>query len=179
MTWRKINAALAAAWAICVPVSLVTGWVYSLLFVSLASIYANFATHVAGWRADVPTDKNAESTPTRRRSLSELLGIDRCDECGEAPCENRSPRAVEKPLQTGEKVEAAGIEPACQSRRESPNSRDFSARVEFADHGALEVEGRFVFLKSDFHYSSHGVTLEEAIPKLEFILRAAKLAQEV
>ncbi len=54
MTWRYANAMLAVAWALMVPVSLATGWVYSVAFVSFASIYANAATHLAGWRADVP-----------------------------------------------------------------------------------------------------------------------------
>lgn len=54
MTWRRANLALAFFWAAMVPVSIATGWIYSLAFISAASIYANFATHVAGWRADVP-----------------------------------------------------------------------------------------------------------------------------
>lgn len=61
MTWRRVNLSLAILWALMVPLSLVTGWVYSVAFVSLASIYANSATHLAGWRADVPT--GTESKP--------------------------------------------------------------------------------------------------------------------
>lgn len=55
VTWRRANLYLAIAWAVMVPVALATGWVYSVAFVSLASLYANAATHIAGWRADVPT----------------------------------------------------------------------------------------------------------------------------
>lgn len=55
-TWRKINLGLAIAWAIMVPVSIVTGWLYSLAFISAVSIYANFVSHVAAWRADVPNE---------------------------------------------------------------------------------------------------------------------------
>jgi hypothetical protein len=55
VTWRRANLCLAVCWAVMVPVSLATGWVYSVAFVSLASLYANAATHIAGWRADVPT----------------------------------------------------------------------------------------------------------------------------
>lgn len=55
MSWRRANLALAIAWAVMVPISFATGWVYSVAFVSLASLYANAATHLAGWRADVPT----------------------------------------------------------------------------------------------------------------------------
>lgn len=54
--WRRLNFALFAVWALMVPVSVFTGWIYSLAFVSFASIYANAATHLAGWRADEPSD---------------------------------------------------------------------------------------------------------------------------
>jgi hypothetical protein len=55
VTWRRANLWLAVVWSVMVPVSLATGWVYSVAFVSLASIYANAATHLAGWRADSPS----------------------------------------------------------------------------------------------------------------------------
>lgn len=56
MTWRRANFWLSVVWAVMVPVTLVTGWVYSIAFIALASIYANFASHLAAWRADVPTE---------------------------------------------------------------------------------------------------------------------------
>jgi hypothetical protein len=52
---RTVNLVLAVAWACMVPLSLWTGWVYSIAFTGLASIYANAATHWAGARADTPT----------------------------------------------------------------------------------------------------------------------------
>lgn len=55
--FRRINLILAIAWLIMVPVSIVTGWLYSLAFISAVSIYANFVSHVAAWRADVPDDE--------------------------------------------------------------------------------------------------------------------------
>jgi uncharacterized membrane protein YhaH (DUF805 family) len=56
MTWRRANFWLAVVWALMIPVSVATGWIYSLAFISAASIYANVASHVAAWRADVPLD---------------------------------------------------------------------------------------------------------------------------
>lgn len=41
------------------PVAIVTGWLYSLAFISAVSIYANFASHLAAWRADVPMEEEA------------------------------------------------------------------------------------------------------------------------
>lgn len=36
-------------WVVMVPVSLVTGWVESLVFISACSIYANAASHFSAW----------------------------------------------------------------------------------------------------------------------------------
>lgn len=55
MTWRRANLWLAIAWTAMIPVAIVTGWLYSLAFISAVSIYANAAGHLAAWRADVPT----------------------------------------------------------------------------------------------------------------------------
>jgi hypothetical protein len=35
-----------------IPVAYITGWLYSLAFISAASIYANAASHLAAWLAD-------------------------------------------------------------------------------------------------------------------------------
>jgi hypothetical protein len=53
VTWRVVNLALAIAWLLMVPVAYFTGWLYSLLFISACSIYANAASHLSAWRADV------------------------------------------------------------------------------------------------------------------------------
>lgn len=59
MTMRKVNLMLTVAWAAMLPISYETGWIYSIAFISLASIYANFASHLAAWRADVPITDDA------------------------------------------------------------------------------------------------------------------------
>jgi hypothetical protein len=51
---RKLNFLLAVGWAVMIPVAIMTGWLYSIAFISTVSIYANFISHVAAWRADVP-----------------------------------------------------------------------------------------------------------------------------
>lgn len=50
--WKNINMALTFVWVAMVPVAFYTGWIYSLAFISAASIYANAASHLAAWRAD-------------------------------------------------------------------------------------------------------------------------------
>jgi hypothetical protein len=60
MIWRKINLALTCVWVVMIPLSIMTGWIYSVAFVSAISLYANVASHLAAWRADVP-DEGQES----------------------------------------------------------------------------------------------------------------------
>lgn len=55
---RVANLWLAVAWALMVPVAVSTGWIYSIAFISAASIYANFISHIAAWRADVPNQED-------------------------------------------------------------------------------------------------------------------------
>jgi hypothetical protein len=51
---RRVNLLLAIGWAAMIPISVMTGWIYSIAFIAAASIYANFISHLAAWRADVP-----------------------------------------------------------------------------------------------------------------------------
>jgi hypothetical protein len=56
VSWRRLNLLLAIAWGALIPIAVAAGWIYSIAFISAASIYANVASHVAAWRADVPTN---------------------------------------------------------------------------------------------------------------------------
>jgi hypothetical protein len=57
---RRANALLTVFWLAMCPLALATGWIYSVAFVSLVSIYANAASHLAAWRADVPVEGSRE-----------------------------------------------------------------------------------------------------------------------
>lgn len=50
-TMAKVHLALLLAWAIAIPATYITGWIESVIFVSLASIYANMATHWSAYQA--------------------------------------------------------------------------------------------------------------------------------
>lgn len=54
MSWRRFNAARVVAYAILTPVAWYLGWLASVQFVSLLSIWALVESAVASWRADVP-----------------------------------------------------------------------------------------------------------------------------
>jgi hypothetical protein len=47
-------------WAVAMPVSVLTGWIYAVAFVSVCSIYANMVGHWSGYqaaRADLKTEE--------------------------------------------------------------------------------------------------------------------------
>jgi len=48
--FRRLHFALTIAWMVLIPVAIATGWVYSIVFVSAISLYANVAAHFAAWQ---------------------------------------------------------------------------------------------------------------------------------
>jgi hypothetical protein len=51
---------LVIVWIIMIPLSVITGWVYSVAFVSAISLYANVASHWAAYRAQRTERKQEE-----------------------------------------------------------------------------------------------------------------------
>jgi hypothetical protein len=70
--WRRFNATRAAAWTVTIPIAYFAGWIYSVAFVAVCSLYANVASDVAAWRSDVDPQLGRVE-----RKLDEL--IDRLD----------------------------------------------------------------------------------------------------
>lgn len=50
-TLKHVHAILTVLWLVMIPVSLITGWIESLIFISAISIYANVAGHFSAWQA--------------------------------------------------------------------------------------------------------------------------------
>jgi hypothetical protein len=48
---REFHGVMTVLWAVTMPVAVFTGWIYSLAFISVISIYANFAGHFSSWQA--------------------------------------------------------------------------------------------------------------------------------
>jgi hypothetical protein len=48
---RKVNGWLTIAWIVMIPVSLLTGWVNSVVYVSALSLWALVSGHWAAWQA--------------------------------------------------------------------------------------------------------------------------------
>lgn len=49
--FRRGHAVATVAWAIMMPVAITTGWIYSVAFISVISLYANFVGHFGSWQA--------------------------------------------------------------------------------------------------------------------------------
>jgi hypothetical protein len=50
--WAAFNLLRALVWVGVIPVAYFMGWVYSVAFVAVCSLYANVASDFAAWRAD-------------------------------------------------------------------------------------------------------------------------------
>jgi hypothetical protein len=60
---KSIHGWLTVAWFMMMPLAVATGWVASVVFISVISIYANFAGHFSSWQAsrvEVNQEKEAE-----------------------------------------------------------------------------------------------------------------------
>lgn len=78
--FRRLNGWLVLFWAAMIPISLVTGLVSLIWFVSILSLYANFATHLGAWaatraevKADIGVDEariNAEKADVRANEVT-------------------------------------------------------------------------------------------------------------
>lgn len=53
---RRFNLVRAIGWAGMIPISYFFGWIYSVAFVSVCSLYANAASDWAAYRADQNRD---------------------------------------------------------------------------------------------------------------------------
>lgn len=51
--WRRFNGTRAVVWAVAIPLAVLFGWIYSVAFVSVCSLYANVASDLSAWRSDV------------------------------------------------------------------------------------------------------------------------------
>lgn len=49
--FRRLNGWLVVFWAAMIPVSILTGLVSIVAYITILSLYANFATHLGAWAA--------------------------------------------------------------------------------------------------------------------------------
>ena len=80
MTWAHFSLVRWAVWLAIIPVAYWFGWIASVAFVSVCSLYANVASDFAAWRAD----KNPEMVEALQR-LDKLEDLIKSG-CGQPGC---------------------------------------------------------------------------------------------
>jgi hypothetical protein len=68
--WRTFSGFRVCVWVIAIPVAYFLGWIYSVAFVAVCSLYANAASDLAAWRSDV--DPNTDRLERIERRLSRI-----------------------------------------------------------------------------------------------------------
>jgi hypothetical protein len=66
--FKKINGWMTVFWTVMIPVSIITGWVNSVQYVSALSIYALITGHLSTWQAarvEVKQEEHDEEGPDR------------------------------------------------------------------------------------------------------------------
>lgn len=154
MSWRRFNLGLVIVSCLLWAAAAATGLVYSVAFVAHISMGYGVVACIAAWRTDVPNDERTRGT---------------------VPSDVPHGNSPEQ-----EKMEAAGIEPACHSSQNTWISRDFLARIRI---GAFEIEvqcDRHHSWLTARHLSAPEVLVStepldgESVDKLEFLLAAAQ-----
>jgi hypothetical protein len=76
---RKLNGYLTVFWIVMIPVSIITGWISSVAYVSALSLWALVAGHLSSWQAarvEVRQDeelKEREDNPPEKKVVEELV----------------------------------------------------------------------------------------------------------
>ena len=64
---RRVNGWLTIFWIVMIPVSLITGWVNSVVYVSALSLWALVSGHWSAWQAAQCPETRPTATERRRR----------------------------------------------------------------------------------------------------------------
>ena len=73
---RKINGWLTIFWIVMIPVSLATGWVKSVVYVSALSLWALVSGHWSAWQAarvEVAQQRELDREPIEDRVVEKLV----------------------------------------------------------------------------------------------------------
>jgi hypothetical protein len=76
---RRINGWLTIFWVVMIPISLITGWVSSVEYVSALSLWALVSGHWSAWQAarveveQQREQQEREQHPTEQRVVDELV----------------------------------------------------------------------------------------------------------
>lgn len=71
--WRRFSGLRAVFWIVVTVLAVLFGWIFAVAFVSVCSLYANVASDVAAWRADV--NPQLDRIEKRLSLIEEALGV--------------------------------------------------------------------------------------------------------
>lgn len=60
--WRRLNGYLVIFWTVMFAVSIIFNWLSIVAYISILSLYANWATHLGVWAASRAEAKQAEQS---------------------------------------------------------------------------------------------------------------------
>jgi len=64
---RRVNGWLAIFWVIMIPISIITGWVSSVVYVSALSLWALVSGHWSAWQAARTEEKQDKADEERQK----------------------------------------------------------------------------------------------------------------
>ncbi len=73
---RRVNGWLTIVWIVMIPVSLATGWVKSVVYVSALSLWALVSGHWSAWQAarvEVAQQRELDQEPVEDRVVEKLV----------------------------------------------------------------------------------------------------------
>lgn len=76
--WRRFSGGRAIVWTVTIPLAVLFGWIDSVAFVAVCSLYANVASDVAAWRSDV--NPQLDRIERRLVLIQGALGIEDVEE---------------------------------------------------------------------------------------------------
>jgi len=102
---RKVNGYLTVFWVFMIPISIITGWISSVAYVSALSLWALVAGHWSAWaaaRVEVRQDeelKEREENPPEQKVVEELVKNTTIEQTTETNVEDGDV-SVEKTIET-------------------------------------------------------------------------------
>ena len=77
---RRVNGWLTIFWIVMIPISLITGWISSVTYVAVLSLWALVSGHWSAWQAarvevrqEEEVARRAEQTPVEQRVVDKLV----------------------------------------------------------------------------------------------------------
>lgn len=71
--FRKVNGWMTVVWAAMLPLAVAMGLIYVIAYVSIISIYANFAAHLSTWAASRAEELVFKDDSAQRNDVRKMI----------------------------------------------------------------------------------------------------------